>query len=215
MRAASPHPERGQPEPALARGKRERTKTRNRAAILEAARSVFARLGFDAASVRDIVRATDLSVGTFYQYFDAKDAVFLAVVSEPLKQLRERLRAVRRDPARPFEDRIHAAFLAFFEFVSDERALFAVLERNAWNLERHFEDLNLALQELREDLLPDLAGGDADPDDVAAAMIGTGLMVARQRLARGSLDVPEAARFCTQFSLAGLPCGTHRSRRTA
>jgi hypothetical protein len=37
-------------------GKREQTKAANRAAILTAAREVFADIGFGAASVRDIVR---------------------------------------------------------------------------------------------------------------------------------------------------------------
>jgi len=53
--------------------KRERTKASNRAAILEAARDVFAELGYDAATVRDIVRRTDLASGTFYNYFPDKE----------------------------------------------------------------------------------------------------------------------------------------------
>ena len=47
-------------------GKREQTKVANRAAILEAARQVFGELGYDVATVRDIIRRTDLSVGAFY-----------------------------------------------------------------------------------------------------------------------------------------------------
>ena len=42
-------------------GKREATKAANRAAILAAARMVFADIGFGAASVRDIIRRTDLA----------------------------------------------------------------------------------------------------------------------------------------------------------
>ena len=49
-------------EPA---GKRERTKLANRAAILAAARAVFAQMGYEAASVRDIIRRTELASGTF------------------------------------------------------------------------------------------------------------------------------------------------------
>ena len=44
-------------------GKRERTKAVNREAILVAARRVFSDLGYGAASVRDIVRETDLATG--------------------------------------------------------------------------------------------------------------------------------------------------------
>ena len=49
-----------------ASGKREATKAANRLAILVAGRSVFGELGYGAASVRDIVRHTDLATGTFY-----------------------------------------------------------------------------------------------------------------------------------------------------
>ena len=49
-------------------GRRARTKARNREAILAAARQVFAELGYEAASVRDIIRRTDLASGTFYNY---------------------------------------------------------------------------------------------------------------------------------------------------
>ena len=57
-------------------GKRERTKTANRQAILDAAREVFGELGYDAATVRDIIRRTGLASGTFYNYYKSKEEVF-------------------------------------------------------------------------------------------------------------------------------------------
>jgi AcrR family transcriptional regulator len=61
---------------SAAAGRRERTKAANRASILDAAREVFAEHGYEAASVRDIIRGTDLASGTFYNYFPDKDAIF-------------------------------------------------------------------------------------------------------------------------------------------
>ncbi|MES1201591.1 MAG: TetR family transcriptional regulator, partial [Pseudomonadota bacterium] len=49
----------------IAESKRERSKAANRHAILTAARRVFADLGYDATTVRDIIRGTDLASGTF------------------------------------------------------------------------------------------------------------------------------------------------------
>ncbi|HSJ99174.1 MAG TPA: helix-turn-helix domain-containing protein [Myxococcota bacterium] len=63
-------------------GRRARTKARNRAEILNAARRVFAARGYGAATVRDVVRASDLSVGTFYEYVRDKDEVFRALAHE-------------------------------------------------------------------------------------------------------------------------------------
>src|SRR3954465_8107528 len=77
-------------------GRREATKHANRSAILDAAREVFADLGCGAATVRDIVRRTDLATGTFYNYFPDKEAVFRALLDESAREARERVPAARR-----------------------------------------------------------------------------------------------------------------------
>ena len=56
-------------------GKREQTKVQNRQAILDAAREVFGELGYEAATVRDIIRRTGLAAGTFYNYYRSKEEV--------------------------------------------------------------------------------------------------------------------------------------------
>lgn len=56
-------------------GKREQTKARNRETILAAAKRVFADKGYEAATVRDIIRGTDLASGTFYNYFRSKEEI--------------------------------------------------------------------------------------------------------------------------------------------
>jgi AcrR family transcriptional regulator len=198
-------------------GRRETTKARNRAAILAAARGVFAELGYGAATVRDIVRATGLSVGTFYEYFRDKDAVFRAVAHEAVEGLRTHLRRVRTDRRVAFEQRIEDAYRAWFEFVRDERALWEVIDRNLGLLgeaaSEPGRDLALAIEDLREDLLPDLEPGVGDPRCVAAAMVGAGVLVARTLSARGTLDPPAAARFCTRFCLEPLrPAPSSRRR---
>ena len=46
--------------------RREATKEANRAALLDAAREVFAEHGYPGSGVRDIVRRTELASWTFY-----------------------------------------------------------------------------------------------------------------------------------------------------
>jgi AcrR family transcriptional regulator len=207
------------PAAAPAAGRRERTKARNRGAILAAAREVFGRLGYEAATVRDVVRETGLAVGTFYEYFRDKDEVFAAVAREAVATLGERLRAERRDRRRAFPERVHRAYLAFFEFVVEEQALFAVMERNLEHVPASRDDERRAVDELRDDLAPDLAKtvrGGEEMDFVASAMIGAGLAVARRMLDRAPRDpgaaAARAARFCTDFTLAGL-AGARRGAR--
>lgn len=50
-----------------------------RAKILRAAEKVFARKGYNAASVDDIVKESSLSKGALYGYFDSKEELFLAL----------------------------------------------------------------------------------------------------------------------------------------
>src|SRR5947199_8878056 len=76
-------------------GRREQNKAENRAALLKAARSVFAEIGYGAAGVRDIVRRTDLASGTFYNYFKDKAEIFEAVVREMTLELIRRHRSGR------------------------------------------------------------------------------------------------------------------------
>ncbi len=46
--------------------------------LLQAARALFARHGYDGVSVGEICEAAGVAKGTFYRWFDSKDAVFVA-----------------------------------------------------------------------------------------------------------------------------------------
>jgi AcrR family transcriptional regulator len=76
-------------------GKRARSKAANRRAILDAGRRVFARIGFEATTVRDIIRETDLAAGTFYNYFKSKEEVFEAIAEDSTHRFRGMLKDVR------------------------------------------------------------------------------------------------------------------------
>ena len=79
----------------LPTGKREQTKVANRQAILDAARAVFGELGYDTATVRDIIRRTGLAAGTFYNYFRSKEEVFAALADEGAARFNPILKALR------------------------------------------------------------------------------------------------------------------------
>ena len=50
--------------------------------ILDGARDVFLRLGFDGASMGDVARAAGVSKGTLYVYFENKSELFSALIAD-------------------------------------------------------------------------------------------------------------------------------------
>mgnify|MGYP000085381199 CR=1 FL=1 len=100
-------------------GKRARSKAANRRAILQAGRRVFARIGFEATTVRDIIRETELAAGTFYNYFKSKEEVFEAIAEDSTHRFRSRLQDVRAY-ATDFETYVHDAYRAYFGFIATE-----------------------------------------------------------------------------------------------
>jgi AcrR family transcriptional regulator len=176
--------------------RREATKEANRATLLSAAREVFAEQGYEAAGVRDVVRRTDLAPGTFYNYFDGKDAVFRAVLEQVGAEARERVRSARLAAVTP-EGFLTEGFRAFFAFIAAEPDTFAFLERNAEAV------LPIALDELREDLAGRLGPG-VDLDYTAHAMVAVGLRIGREMLARSPVAIDEATAFAAGLFAGGL-----------
>ena len=190
-------------------GKRERTKQANRAQILDAAREVFADIGYGAASVRDIVRRTELATGTFYNYFGDKEDVFRALLEEAAAKARAAVREQRQTPGLSLEERVEGGYRVYFELAVEDRELFAVLRRNADLVltmpdEQWFE---AGIAELIEDLREWADAGelpDVDLDYLATAMAGIGFQVATHLIDRPDADPAAAARFCTTLLLRGL-----------
>jgi AcrR family transcriptional regulator len=195
----------------LSSSRREATKQANRAAILDAARDVFAELGYGAATVRDIVRRTDLATGTFYNYFPDKEAVFRALLDESAREARERVRAARR-PATDAEAFVREGYRAYFEYIASDRTLFEILRRNAGTIRALFDTpaLGAGTDELETDLRAAIAAGvlpDHDARYMAAAMVGGGFEIAVRMLESDPPDVDGAVAFAATLFVGGLSRG--------
>ncbi|MEA2427324.1 MAG: hypothetical protein QOF37_952 [Thermoleophilaceae bacterium] len=191
-----------------AAGRREQTKERNRAAILAAARECFAADGYGGTAVRDIVRRSGLSPGSFYNYFGDKEGIFLALVEESTGLIRSRLRDARRS-AGSLEEFVSVAYRAYFSGVAEDPAMFELLRRNAGTVRAMLDDALLAagVDDLLEDLERAIARGEMPPLDaryMARAMAGVGLEVGMEMLERDPVDVDGAARFASELFLGGI-----------
>jgi AcrR family transcriptional regulator len=191
-----------------ARGKREETKASNRQAIIDAAREVFADLGYGATTVRDIIRATELASGTFYNYFKSKEEVFQALRDETALRVRPRLRA-ERIRARNFEEFVSGSFRTFFDFVKNDHTTFATMRRNPENQRVRIDtpEVIAGFDELRADLELAIKNGvvpATDADLLMAAMVGVAFEVANHLITRDDLGADEAAKFATALFLGGV-----------
>ena len=189
-------------------GKREQTKQANRAAILDAARDVFSEMGYGAATVRDIVRRTDLAAGTFYNYFPDKEAVFRALLEEAAIRVRERTRAGRVGAA-TLEEFVRGGYRAYFGAVAEDPVGFELTRRNAGTIRTLFglPAIWAGFEELQADLDAAVAAGMLPPVDtgyVTSAMVGVGFEVGVRMIDRDPVDVDGAAEFATQLFLGGL-----------
>jgi len=179
--------------PVIEQGRREATKAANRAAILAAARSVFAETGFGAASVRDIIRRTDLATGTFYNYFPDKESVLREILDENTEQIRLRVRAARRE-AGSVDAFVGDGFRAYLEQLAGDREMLELMSRNAGTIRAMFDGpaLGAGVAELRDDLEAGVASGLLAAHDcelMAAAMVGAGVEIGMRLAERDPIDV--------------------------
>ena len=185
-------------------GRREELKAQNRAKLMAAARKVFAEKGFGAATTRDIVRETDLASGTFYNYFEDKNEIFSALISELGEKMRAAARAQRARPG-AVEERLENAYRAYFQLVVEERELFEMVRRNAGLIDS--ELFEASIRELALDLARWTDAGELptiDLDYVATAMVGIAFQIGTHLIDRDPPDIDAAARFCTRLCFRGI-----------
>ena len=190
-------------------GRRERLKTANRQAILEAARGVFARTGYEATTVRDIIRETQLAAGTFYNYFKSKEEVFHALASSSAARFRPVLRNVR-ERSDTFEDFISGAYRAYFQFLSDENSeaiSMGTPHVALIGVRVDTPEMQAVFEEIRGDVEAMLAQGDIqkiDTEYLTAAAIGIARDVGDHMLHRRPVDVQKATDFATALLQSGI-----------
>lgn len=189
-------------------GRRAATKAANRAAILDAARAVFAELGYGGTSVRDVVRRTDLASGTFYNYFPDKESLFRAVLEQSAEAVRARVQAARRE-AGSLEEFVAAGYREYFGFLAEDPEAFALMRRNSGTIRAMFDEpiFGAGIDELAADLRMAMKIGIVPPVDaeyMAAAMVGAALEVGVAMIQREPPDVEGATLFATRVFLGGI-----------
>lgn len=79
--------------------------------ILDGASVCFARNGFHATSMQDVLKEVDLSAGAVYRYFSGKEELIAAIVGEVIGQVREAFEEESRHIPPPPPDALVASVL--------------------------------------------------------------------------------------------------------
>jgi AcrR family transcriptional regulator len=115
-------------------------KAERRAQILSRAREVFAKHGYHAATVDDIVLAAGVARGTFYLYFEDKRAVFADLVDRFLARIHLTIQRIAvDDPGRTVAQQVRDNIYRVIGLFLNDRAMAKILLTDALGLDADFD----------------------------------------------------------------------------
>jgi AcrR family transcriptional regulator len=115
-------------------------KAERRQQILSVARDVFARRGYHAAKIDEIVASAGVARGTFYLYFQDKRAIFEEIVDRMIARLG--MAIVRVDPhdgGRTVADQVRENIRRIFRVLLEDRATTKILLSDALGVDPAFD----------------------------------------------------------------------------
>lgn len=189
-----------------------------RAQILARALEVFAERGYHGASISDVVKAAGVARGTFYLYFDSKEAVFRDLLDELLSTMRASVRGMDIGPsAAPMADQLRDILVQILRTAEQNRALTRIIFREAVGLDATVEEKLQGFNDgLHAWLVAALTIGEglqlvrgSDRDVVAACIMGSVRQVVERHVVQrdAPFDAVGVAESVVRFSLEGVGRG--------
>ena len=181
--------------------------------IVDAAKAVFVEKGYHAASISDIIKRAGIARGTFYLYFNSKDAVFESILELAMQELNARIMSVDvTEGAPPPSLQLHQNVSRVLEYMLADRALILILNHGlppdaelAKRVEAFFDHVE---ELIARSLTYGMSVGLVRTCDsaLAAAQILGAIRGGIRRLMRlqGDFHVTEAASQLIDFSLKGV-----------
>ena len=125
-------------QPRTERGRRTQRK------LLDAAAEEFAEKGFHEASIASITRAAGTALGSFYTYFESKDAIFRALVRDMSRQVgRHAVAAIGEETGALAIERL--ALQSFLAFAREHKEIYRIIDEAEFvdpeSYRRHYETI--------------------------------------------------------------------------
>ena len=190
--------------PRTARGERTMRK------ILDAALEEFGEKGFGEGSIVGITRRARVALGTFYTYFDSKEAVFQALVRDMSAQVRDQV-APALDQATDMLDGERRALQSFLEFVATHRQVYRIIDEAEFvdpdGFRKHYEttaDRIGARLQAGKDKGEVIATGEQATEVEAWAIMGMNVFLGLRFGVWGKSDPAEVTRIANRLIRRGL-----------
>jgi len=190
--------------------KRAQNKEKVRSVLITEATKLFAAHGYENTTVADIVSASTLGRGTFYNYFtDVKD-IFQEVVVVINTELRKVIKEARSLESE-FSKMLYASFKAYFDYVSSSNLKGFHDKNQAYIRSASYKSdiIRLIVKDLKEDLsnFPQVTNS---MDDKTLSLVTLVLLGTPAELFLNNMSVNttfsnhEVANFLTQLFTQGL-----------
>jgi AcrR family transcriptional regulator len=142
--------------------------------ILDGAKRVFMKMGFDAASMNDVTREAGVSKGTLYVYFDNKEELFTAMVETQRAAFLASMRTTLADHD-GVEDGLYKFGVHFVTHTTDDnvvtamRTVLGVRDRMPMLCQRFLKGPENLVTVIRDFLTQHVASGQLQIDDLDLA----------------------------------------------
>ncbi|WDF71415.1 TetR/AcrR family transcriptional regulator [Novosphingobium sp. KACC 22771] len=189
--------------------KREMTRAQNMEKIEAAAWKVFSTLGLDGATVRDIVNESEVSAGSFYNYYRTKEALFDKLVAELIERIRHEI-AVAREGAGDIETMLGKGYAAFMNMLLSVPGGAEFFERNQHHIRSRLFG-SAQIRALLADIEMDVAQlgaldrlSESERKLLASIMFATGTEAIFGALKTRDADIAGLARFLARLMTQGI-----------
>ncbi|KQZ47943.1 hypothetical protein ASD54_20630 [Rhizobium sp. Root149] len=189
--------------------KLEAKRIRNRDAIKQAAWYVFAHHGLDGSTVRDIVAHSGISIGTFYNYYGTREAVFQELLADLTTEIRRRSNEARGKETE-LEAMLQSSYRGFLEFILGIEHALDFCARNQHHIRSYLfklsattgivDDLILDLQRT----LPNNSFGQGELKQIATLIVANGLELLLQSRDEAEADIFTASVLLVRVLVGGI-----------
>jgi AcrR family transcriptional regulator len=199
--------------------RQERDREAVRRAILDAARELFVRKGYQNVSIRKIAERIEYSPAAIYGYFPSKDDIFFALAEEGFRLLYGDRAAYTALETLPPLERIRAIFTRLYQYSLEHPEYFALMfvDRSVPRISREYERFAFA-REIKEHLISQVQqcidqgvfAADLQPGVafrlLTTGILGVAVMRLSERLGPGE-NADDLARDVLDVTIAGLQAG--------